>query len=413
MKFTNNQTVSTKIGDDGFLRSTVNLGRVGSMDYLGSELGADIAQRPNAVYQVYTNADQLFTPETIKSFEGVAVTMDHPDSMEVNAQNWKAVSIGHIYNVRQEDDHLVGDIIVNDQNAISDIQNGKREVSLGYDADLSVKDGIIEKINIVGNHLAVVSEGRCGDSCKINDHKPKKRGFVMSRFGHGKSVKAKKFADAKANLVKLKKKFGDTNEAFATALEQAQATLASETATDEEKAQAIADIQAQADQLQADAEEAIQQAQDLASQAQVPASTPVNDDDPTPPPSEDEKDAKIAELTDENASLKARVEELESQLKDQEEAETVLNDAKSVFPNLKFGDNDKSADMKRKVLVATGGFTQAQAVKLVDCALNSAYQAVMATARTKTMKPNLIGKTIVDNKAGAKKLTASQRMGGK
>lgn len=407
MKFNNKQTIKTAVGADGFLRSTVNLGRVGSMDYLGSELGSDIADRPSAVYQVYTNADQLFHPDTIQSFEGKPVTIDHPDTMEVTSQNWKALSVGHVHNVRQEGDHLVGDIVVNDANAIKTIQDGKREVSLGYDADLDKKDGIIQKINIVGNHLAVVNEGRCGDSCKINDHK---RGLNMARVGQGK---AKKFADAKAKMIKLKKKFGDTNEAFATALEQAQATLASDTATEEEKAQAVSDIQAQAEQLQADAEEAIQQAQDLASQ-----STPVNDDDtpPPPPPSDDDKDAQISQLTEENQQLKERVAELEAQLEDQNEAEeqaSVVNDAKAVFPNLKFGDKASSKDMKRKVLVATGGFTQAKAIKLADCALDSAYQAVMATARTKTIKPNKIGAKLVDNKAGTPKRTANQRMGGK
>lgn len=133
------------------------------------------------VINVYVAAEDLFKPEVIKSFDGVDATDYHPPKNEINASNWKEYHIGECFNVRQEGDFLVGDLIIKDQNSIGLIQNNERvEISLGYAADLVLEQGTAPDgtpyqakfINFKGNHVALVKYGRCGGDCRVGDQNP-------------------------------------------------------------------------------------------------------------------------------------------------------------------------------------------------------------------------------------------------
>ena len=127
--------------------------------------------------------DDLFRPETIASFEGKPITDDHPDDW-VTPDNWKELSKGTAQNVRRGDgieDHLlIADLLVQDKDAIEAIQGGKVQISLGYDADYTeVGKGKGTQSNIIGNHVALVDNGRCGSRCSIGDKQmPKKLSFA-------------------------------------------------------------------------------------------------------------------------------------------------------------------------------------------------------------------------------------------
>jgi hypothetical protein len=56
---------------------------------------------------------------------------------------------------------------------IEAVKSGKREVSLGYDADYDeVSPGVGKQSNIIINHVALVEQGRCGPRCAIGDKLP-------------------------------------------------------------------------------------------------------------------------------------------------------------------------------------------------------------------------------------------------
>lgn len=117
--------------------------------------------------------DDLFSPQTIASFEGKPITNDHPDDW-VTPNNWKELSKGVAQNVRRgegiEDHLLIADLLVQDKDAIEAIQGGKVEISLGYDADYTeISKGKGTQSNIIGNHVALVDKGRCGSRCSIGD----------------------------------------------------------------------------------------------------------------------------------------------------------------------------------------------------------------------------------------------------
>lgn len=119
--------------------------------------------------------DDLFRPETMASFEGKPITNDHPEDW-VTPDNWKELSKGVAQNIRRgeglEDHLLIADLLVQDKDAIEAIQNGKVEISLGYDADYTeISKGKGIQSNIIGNHVALVDKGRCGTRCSIGDSK--------------------------------------------------------------------------------------------------------------------------------------------------------------------------------------------------------------------------------------------------
>lgn len=150
----------------------VPLGRVGTMQYLGSELPQEFKLPAHDMVTVSRSEDNLFSKETIASFEGKPVTNDHPTN-NLTVDNAAVVGRGHAQNVHADGKYLVGDLYITDPGLINQVENGKREVSCGYDAGWRMNDdGTVEQIDIVGNHVAIVNSGRAGHSVAIKDSAP-------------------------------------------------------------------------------------------------------------------------------------------------------------------------------------------------------------------------------------------------
>jgi hypothetical protein len=143
----------------------------------------------------------VFAPNTVASFEGKPVTLDHPEEF-VTPESWRELSRGVAQNLRRGEgkssDLLLADLLITDKEAIAAVRNGLREISCGYDADYEeTAPGVGRQINIIGNHVALVDRGRCGPRCKITDttektmKKTKKPGgFWDMLFGNPKVRKA-------------------------------------------------------------------------------------------------------------------------------------------------------------------------------------------------------------------------------
>lgn len=161
----------TKTPEGYLICEGVPLGRVGTMEYLGNEIPEEFGEPSNKIVRVTRAADSLFNPETIASFEGKPVTNDHPNNnLDVNNINY--ISRGHVQKVRRAGDYLIGDLYITDAGLINDINNGKREVSSGYDAGWQKnEDGTYSQVGILGNHVAIVDSGRAGHNVCIRDTK--------------------------------------------------------------------------------------------------------------------------------------------------------------------------------------------------------------------------------------------------
>jgi uncharacterized protein len=117
--------------------------------------------------------EDVFRPETIESFRGVTLVDNHPDD-DVAPENWRQLAVGFVMNPRRGtgvlDDLILADIVVTHHETIPKVQQGLREVSCGYRAKYE-KTGpaTYRQHDIVGNHVALVSLGRCGSRCSIGD----------------------------------------------------------------------------------------------------------------------------------------------------------------------------------------------------------------------------------------------------
>ncbi|POW55583.1 hypothetical protein C3408_16875 [Candidatus Pantoea alvi] len=161
-----------EMADGSLLCKDVPIARTGAQVYDESELEGLIGDEDGEIV-VTRDADEVFRPETLASFEGMAFTLGHPKDM-VNPGNWKEHAHGHIQNVRRgtgdQSDLMLGDIHIKTAEAIQQVMNGLEQISMGYDADYEQKGpGQARQHSIIGNHCAGVPNGRAGIRCSIGD----------------------------------------------------------------------------------------------------------------------------------------------------------------------------------------------------------------------------------------------------
>jgi uncharacterized protein len=157
---------------EGFLVCyDVPITRVGKFTYKEKEV--PIEADSSGLVEIRRDEAEVFSDDTIKSFEGKPVTLNHPDDF-VTPINWKEHSHGIIQNVRRGDgeksDLLLADLCLTTEDAIELVRSGLREVSCGYDAEYEqIQRGVGKQKNIIGNHVALVIKGRAGNRCAIQD----------------------------------------------------------------------------------------------------------------------------------------------------------------------------------------------------------------------------------------------------
>jgi len=158
---------------DGYMVADAKIARTGIQNYLGSEMG-----RPElSVVRVYRPADEVFAADALASIAHKPVTLDHP-SEAVTAANWKAYSVGQVGGEVARDGEFVRvPLVLMDQDAIDAVRAGKRQLSVGYVAQIDWTAGTTEagepydaiQRGIRANHLAVVDAARAGPACRIGD----------------------------------------------------------------------------------------------------------------------------------------------------------------------------------------------------------------------------------------------------
>lgn len=163
---------------NGFMEVRDNpISKVGVFDYLGSEIpGAD---EPDRIYKVYRPAEELARQETIDSFKLMPFIDEHEvlgkAGMPAERKGMQGTLGEQIY---FDAPYLRGNIKIHSSAAQSLIKAGKVELSPCYGCDWVKGDGTYEgqpyqytQRNIMGNHLALVEEGRTGPDVAVQDHR--------------------------------------------------------------------------------------------------------------------------------------------------------------------------------------------------------------------------------------------------
>lgn len=371
----------------GYLKTTAKITKGTVLQYYGHEIGLTDS-RANRLVDVNRTIEELSKPDTLKSIDGMPITITHPDKKSVDATDWKNKTVGHVQNPRAEGNYIVCDAYIQDASAIELLKNKDiRELSVGYEpSDIQEVNGKFYHKNIKVNHVAIVAKGRAGSDCRLNDSK--------SKIG--------------ANLMPKKNKLLALIDSFRKRLNDAEGELSKEEINKmiDELTKQLEEVQGKEDEgSKAKADELQKQIDELKAKLET-----LNDEEPTT--GEDDKDAQIASLTaeleqvkKERDELKARVEELEAE----KDKESVMNDAKVRFPKVKLNDAKSGRDVRVGVLVDHGIYTKDQASKLTDAEIRAAYAGLVATS---TKKNRIVSSLLNDSKTAQTK-SASARLGGK
>lgn len=128
-------------------------------------------------YKQLRPEEEVFNPDSMNSLSGCTFTVIHPDSDDVNPENFKDEVRGHVIegSVTRDGDYLCAKIQVSDKDAIDLILSKKmQELSCGYTCEEDPTSGEYNGIhydsiqrNIVYNHLSLVQRGRAGPACRV------------------------------------------------------------------------------------------------------------------------------------------------------------------------------------------------------------------------------------------------------
>ena len=169
--------MSKKVDANGYWYIKHNpVSKEGVFPYLGHTISEDC--EPNKIYKVYRPAKTL--KESVDSWDNPPKPFI--DDHEMLGEGFTAIDErpvqGIIYNPVCEDGGLYCDIAVYSEDLKHNIENGKKELSLGYFCKYRKQRGVFKgevydyvQEDMVGNHIALVDAGRYGSDVKVFDRK--------------------------------------------------------------------------------------------------------------------------------------------------------------------------------------------------------------------------------------------------
>jgi uncharacterized protein len=179
------------------------ISKVGVFPYSGAQISSDL--EPDRIYSVYRPEEELSDPEAIESFKLVPWTDEHAmlgseDEGMLPAEK-KGVHGVVGEDVYYDDGYLKANLKVFSNKLRELIDNGKKELSIGYRCLYDKSPGVYNgksydfvQRKIRGNHLALVDEGRSGHDVAVLDHFKftfDTKGLVMPENMKEKEDKAK------------------------------------------------------------------------------------------------------------------------------------------------------------------------------------------------------------------------------
>ena len=144
--------------------------RDGVLEYLGAELGLE---PPDKVVTVYRSPATI--ANAAHAMFGIPLTDEHVSMTGPATDTGSRVESSVV--IDQIDEPTFSRLAVQNKLSVNDslslLLKDKRQLSLGYEADLVPHSRWdFEQINIVPHHLAAVPAGRCGPLCSFIDRKP-------------------------------------------------------------------------------------------------------------------------------------------------------------------------------------------------------------------------------------------------
>lgn len=139
------------------------LARTGKQTYRRNEIFTD--SEDDRLIEVDRKAEEVFSPETMASFENKPICVEHPE-VDVTVDNISEFAVGFVRDIHKGEYEgepvMLGTLVITDAKTIEEIENGEHtDLSCGYDCDIEDCDSPEQK-HIRGNHIALCEHGRAG-----------------------------------------------------------------------------------------------------------------------------------------------------------------------------------------------------------------------------------------------------------
>lgn len=154
---------SKRVTVDGAVRFDAVLTRTGVFTYSDGV----------RTWREYRSPEEVFAADSLASFELVPVTDDHPPEF-VNAENAATYRKGRTAegSIQRAGNDMIGALVVDDAKLNRKIDDGKVQVSNGYECVVVWEQGVspegerydARQTEIRGNHVAIVEAGRAGNA---------------------------------------------------------------------------------------------------------------------------------------------------------------------------------------------------------------------------------------------------------
>lgn len=161
---------SDSVQYDGAMKTAVSV-RDGVLEYLGSELGMEPADK---IFYVYRSPATIASAASL--MPGIPLLGDHIEpgtEGEGATSKVESASLIDAFDEATASTLAIRNMVSVDEAMQQELESGKRELSLGYTGSLVPHDKYdFEQRDIIPTHLAVVERGRCGSGCRFLDRKP-------------------------------------------------------------------------------------------------------------------------------------------------------------------------------------------------------------------------------------------------
>jgi uncharacterized protein len=157
-----------ELTSEGYLRAWATIARTGVQHYTAAD---------GSIRREYRPETEVASPESLASFAGKAITLEHPPVL-LDSANTKDYQIGFSGTEVVYDNGFVRAVMtITDKEAIERIMRGDaKEVSAGYRVNYEAMPGVTDggenydgiQKEISGNHIAVVRRGRAGPQVKLH-----------------------------------------------------------------------------------------------------------------------------------------------------------------------------------------------------------------------------------------------------
>ena len=158
---------SVKRTDEGYLKGEAAIAKVGVLKYMRTD---------GTVRAEFVPPETLFNSDSMNSLKLQPITNTHPEEILLDSTTVKRRRVGTTgETVKNDGEFLVSSVAITDDDAISNIENGRQQLSPGYKALLVEQTGTYKgerydaiQIKRTYNHLAICDKARGGSNLRLN-----------------------------------------------------------------------------------------------------------------------------------------------------------------------------------------------------------------------------------------------------